>query len=91
MIFYDLLVGASLPNVGIEGTEVSFLSAPFDSSLRIVPNISDLAFDIPGMLTTLTLPETVAEPSTLLLVVTGFFGLAGSIGVSARRRGQGRR
>ena len=86
MLFYNLLVGGGLPDVGIDGTEVSFLSAPFDGSLLIVPNISDLAFDIPGMVTTLTFPETVPEPRTLLLVVTGLFILAGSIGEGARRQ-----
>jgi len=43
MLFYDLLVGAGFPDVGVEGTEVSFLQAPFDGSLlvvRILPSTS---------------------------------------------------
>src|SRR5215831_9830242 len=56
---------------------------------RLALGRPDLAFDIPGMLTTLIFPETVTQPSTLPLVAMGLLSLAGSVLVGAHGRDQG--
>lgn len=72
LLFDQLLVGAGLPDVGMSDAEVSFLEAPFDSTIRVVPDIPDLAFDGSNLFYTLTFPETtVPAPGTLMLLGMG--------------------
>jgi hypothetical protein len=77
LLFDELLVASGLPDVGIQGAEVSFLLAPFDGSFLIAPDVADLAFDGSNLFYRLTFPETVVpEPGTLLLFGTGLLSLA---------------
>jgi len=72
LLFDQLLVGAGLPGVGINDAEVSFLEAPFEGTIRVVPEIPDLAFDGSNLFYTLTFPETtVPAPGTLMLLGMG--------------------
>ena len=72
LLFYQLLVGAGLPDVGINDAEVSFLEAPLDGTIQVVPDIPDLAFDGSNLFYTLTFPETtVPAPGTLMLLGMG--------------------
>ncbi len=72
--FDDTLVGAGYLGVGLDGTDVSFYTDPYDAPIS---DVAAFSFDGGNLHLGLQLPAEAPEPSSLLLLGSGLLGIGG--------------